>query len=59
MSGSSGINMVDLVEDNPDERRRALQIQQPGMGSVGHGLVQRYLGFYFFCFTRLIYRGGH
>ena len=28
-------DMVDLVEDSLDERRRALQIQRLGMGSVG------------------------
>jgi hypothetical protein len=60
MSGSGGVDMVDLVEDGPNERRRALRIQRPGMGSVGRGWTQRaYLDFYFFCFTRLIYCSGH
>jgi len=41
--------VLDLVEDGPGERRRALRIQRPGMGSVGHGWAQRaYPGFYFF-----------
>ena len=48
-SKSGGVDVVDLVEDGPDERRHARQIQWPRMGSVGHGWIQQaYLGFYFY-----------